>query len=107
MIVMSNRQYPMVKAFLDAGDGYMDEETAQQYDQRPFRSMLIRKWIDYRPGYGFYLTKLGREAWRDYHGTAIWRKNPTLPLTAYFNPTLYQLKARAPRPAPHALRGAA
>lgn len=93
MILLSNRQYPMVKAFLDAGmNAYMDIETAQRYDQRPFRSMLIRKWVAFRPGHGFYLTKEGKNAWCDYHGTEIWRKNPALPLTSYFDVTAYGLR---------------
>lgn len=94
MILLSNRQYPMIQAFIDAGDGYMDIETAQRYDQRPFRSMLIRKWVAFRPGHGFYLTKDGRNAWQDYHATEIWRKNPNLPLTAYFDPAAYKLAPR-------------
>jgi len=101
MIVLSNRQYPMVKAFIDSGENYMDIEAAQRYDQRPFRSLLIRKWVAFRPGHGFYLTRAGKDAWRNYHGTEIWRKNPTLPLTAYFDITAYKLKA-APGKVRHA-----
>ena len=105
MITLSNRQYPMVKAFLDSSDNYMDIETAQRYDQRPFRSMLIRKWIAFRPGHGFYLTKEGKNAWLDYHGTEIWRKNPNLPLTAYFDVTAYGLRKAPPKKAVvHVLR---
>jgi hypothetical protein len=92
MILLSNRQYPMMQAFLDGGlNFYMDIIEAHRYDQRPFRSMLIRKWIAYKPGRGFYLTREGRDAWRDYHGTEIMRKNPTLPLTSYFDATAYGL----------------
>jgi hypothetical protein len=105
MIVLSNRQYPMMKAFLDGGDSYyMDIEEAQRYDQRPFRSMLIRKWIAYRPGRGFHLTRDGRNAWRDYHGTEIWRKNPTLPLTAYFDVTAYHLRVQPKKATVHVMR---
>jgi hypothetical protein len=98
MILLSNRQYPMVQAFIDNGDTYMDIETAQRYDQRPFRSLLIRKWVSFRPGHGFYLTREGKAAWQDYHGTEIMRKNPRLPLTAYFDATAYSLRV-APRKA--------
>lgn len=94
MILLSNRQHPMVQAFID-GHEYMTIEEAQQYDQRPFRSLLVRKWVAYRPGRGFYLTREGKQGWNDYHGTEILRKNPTLPLTAYFDATAYGLKKPA------------
>jgi hypothetical protein len=71
---------------------YMNIEQAQRYDQRPFRSMLIRGWIAYRPGRGFHITPEGRKARDEFHHTEIARKNPTLPLTAYFDPTVYGLK---------------
>ena len=93
-ITLSNRQFPMVQAFMDGGtDFYMTIEEAQRYDQRPFRSMLIRQWVQFRPGHGFYLTRTGRDAWHDFQSTEIWRKNPTLPLTAYFDPTSYRMKS--------------
>jgi|SRR5579862_571220 len=97
MITLSNRQYPMMKAFIDNPDSYMTIEEAQRYDQRPFRSMLIRRYIAYRPGKGFHITKEGREHWREFESTEIWRQNPLLPLTAYFDPTAYGLK-HEPKP---------
>lgn len=96
MTRLSNRQYPMLRTFAEAGDGYhMHIDEAQAYDQRPFRSMLIQKWITYRPGRGFHITKEGRRAWLEFLQTEIWRKNPTLPLTAYFDPTAYGLRVVA------------
>jgi len=95
MILMSNRLYPMLETFVTLGGSYyMSVETAKRYDQRPFRSMLIRGWIAFRPGPrgGFYLTREGRQAWQDYHHTEIWRKNPRLPLTRYFDADAYQLR---------------
>lgn len=103
MTRLSNRQYPMMRAFTDeANDYYMDIETAQKYDQRPFRSMLIHDWIAYRPGRGFFLTKTGAAAWREFQQTEIFRLNPDMPLTSYFDPSLYGMKTtskrkRAPR----------
>ena len=35
---------------------------------------------------------LGREAWREFFMTDIARKDPSLPLTAYFDPTAYRLR---------------
>lgn len=97
MILLSNRQYPMLQAFMDGGgaDFFMPLEEAQRYDQRPFRSMLVRGWVGYRPGRGFHLTREGRDAWHDYHATEIFRKNPRLPLTAYFDPTAYRMAPKA------------
>jgi hypothetical protein len=93
MTNLSNRQYPMLKTFAEADPGYhMPIEEAQRYDQRPFRSMLYRRWITFHPRRGFHVTREGRDAWRIFFHTAIWRKDPTLPLTAYFDPTAYALK---------------
>jgi hypothetical protein len=39
---------------------YLSIEQAQHFDQRPFRSMLIRGWVAYLPGRGFRLRKAGR-----------------------------------------------
>ena len=94
-ILLSNRQYPMLEAFIDGGERFfMPVEDAQRYDQRPFRSMLVREWVSFRPGRGFYLTREGRAAWHDYHDTEIFRKNPKLPLTAYFDVTAYRMKVK-------------
>jgi hypothetical protein len=87
---LSPRQYPMLKTFIDGI--YMSIEQAQHYDQRPFRSMLIRGWVAYRPGRGFHVTPLGRKAFDTFHHTEIGRKNPYAPLTSFFDPTEYGLK---------------
>lgn len=110
MTRLSNRQYPMLRAFIDGGAGfYMRIEEAQTYDQRPFRSMLIQKWVAYTPGRGFHITREGRDAWNEFLTTDIARKNPSMPLTAYFDPTAYGL-AKPKRARVHVLpadRGAA
>ena len=98
MTRLSNRQYPMLQMFHELGAGaFMTVEEAQRYDQRPFRSMLIRQWISYRAGRGFQITREGEAAWSEFLSTDIARKNPTRPLTSYFDPTAYGLhrKARA------------
>jgi hypothetical protein len=77
----------------------MSVSLAQQFDQRPFRSMLIRKWIAYRPGRGFHITREGRQAYRDFEQHDITRKNQALPLTSYFDPTQYGLKTPAKKKA--------
>lgn|SRR6188508_2056786 len=92
MTRLSNRQFPMMQAFVDLRGDYMSIADAQAYDQRPFRSMLIRKWIVYRHGRGFHLTPAGQDAWNEFHTTSIARLNPAMPLTAYFDPTAYGLK---------------
>lgn len=92
MTRLSNRQYPMLRTFIELGaHGYMNVEDAQRYDQRPFRSMLIQQWIAYRPMRGFHITRKGRDAWEEFERTEIWRKDATLPLTSYFDATAYGL----------------
>lgn len=92
MTRLSNRQYPMLLALHDLGtDHFMTIEEAQRFDQRPFRSMLVRRWCAYRPGRGFHITKEGRAALEEFLTTDITRKNPAAPLTAYFDPTAYGL----------------
>jgi hypothetical protein len=93
MTRLSNRQYPMLRTFAEESpDYFMRIEEAQAFDQRPFRSMLIQGWIQFRTGRGFHITREGRAAWREFEHTEILRKNPSLPLTAYFDPTAYGLK---------------
>jgi hypothetical protein len=90
MTRLSNRQFPMLQAFIDNGsDHYMSITEAQTFDQRPFRSMLIQKWIAYTPGRGFHITRKGRDAWHEFHATNIIRKNPFAQLTKYFDLTQY------------------
>ena len=90
MTRLSSLQFPMLEMFTTGV--YMNIEQAQKYDQRPFRSMLIRGYIAYRPGRGFHITPEGKRARDEFHHTEIARKNPLLPLTAYFDPTAYGLK---------------
>lgn len=95
MTRLSNRQYPMLLALVQNGrDGYMTIEEAQRWDQRPFRSMLIQGWCAFRPGRGFHVTKEGEAAMHEFQTTEILRKNPSLPLTAYFDPTAYGLSRK-------------
>lgn len=99
MTRLSNRQYPMLLALCDNGlNGYMPIEDAQKWDQRPFRSMLIRKWCAYKPGRGFHVTPEGRDAMQEFLSTDIARKKPWLPLTAYFDATAYGLAAPRRKP---------
>ena len=110
MTRLSNRQYPMLQALYDNGPNvYMSIEDAQKFDQRPFRSMLMRKWAAYRTGRGFHITAEGRDALREFFDTDITRKNPHLPLTAYFDAMAYGLAAPKKARGVHAIsrRGAA
>jgi hypothetical protein len=89
----------MLKHFAARGSDYhMSIDQAQKFDQRPFRSMLIRGYIEFSPrNKGFHLTPAGRDAWEAYQHTNIARKNPTLPLTAYFDPSVYGLTVVHPK----------
>lgn len=89
MTRLSNRQYPMLEAL--AAVDYITYSEAQAFDQRPFRSMLIRKYMAYKPGKGFHLTQAGRDARKEFYDTDILRRNRNLPLTAYFDATAYGL----------------
>ena len=104
MTRLSNRQYPMLKAFTECI--YMSVEQAKLYDQRPFRSMLIRQWIKFHPKHGFQITQDGQKAWNEFRSTEIWRLHPERPLTAYFDAKVYGLTA-ARRPVHMMRRGAA
>ena len=109
----SGRLYQMMSALYDNGvEGGMPIEDAQRFDQRPFRSALIRGWATYRSNgvRGFHITKEGKEAMEDFHTINILRADPKRPLTSYFEPTQYGLAkprkkekgAKAPRgPAPN------
>ena len=108
MTRLSNRQYPMLKMLFDNGaDAYMSIEEAQQFDQRPFRSMLVQKWCAYRPGRGFHITKEGKAAMYEFMTTDIVRKNPNMPLTSFFDATAYGLPKRVVRVHEMSKRGAA
>jgi hypothetical protein len=76
----------MLKEFAANGAAYMPIGHAQKFDQRPFRSMLVRKWIAYHPGHGFHITREGRAAWEEFRTTPILRLHPDRPLTRYFDP---------------------
>lgn len=89
MTRLSNRQYPMLLALHDTD--FMSLDEAQAFDQRPFRSMLIRRWAVYKPGRGFHITREGKASLQEFLTTNISRKDPSMPLTAYFDPTAYGL----------------
>lgn len=104
MINLSDLGFPMLYALTQLKGKYMSYEEAQSYDQRPFRSMLIRGWVKWsRKEHGFYLTKEGEEAWMKFNSRDISRKNPHLPLTAFFNAEAYGLAG----PKEKSMRGAA
>lgn len=105
MTRLSNRQYPMLRMLFENGQrGYMTIADAQKFDQRPFRSMLIRGWCAYRPAHGFHITKEGEQAMLEFESTDILRKHPELPLTRYFDPTAYGLKPEKPKAKVHTMR---
>ena len=93
MIRLSTLQFNTLKLFVspEIGTLYVSIDQAKQYDQRPFRSMLIHEWISFKPGKGFYATRAGRDAYWDFLDHNIQRKNASLPLTAYFDERAYSL----------------
>ena len=83
---LSNRQYTMLQMFASEPKEYvMKMEAAQGFDQRAFRSMLIRRYVAWVPSQkGFRLTAEGRAAFHVFEATDITRRDPSRPLTAYF-----------------------
>jgi hypothetical protein len=93
----SGRQLKMLEMFADNGlDGYISYIDAHAFDQRPFRSMLIRRWISYRPGRGFHITREGRDALYHLRDARITRNEHmiTHPLTKYFDSIAYGLEGK-------------
>lgn len=99
MTTLSNRGYPMLREFHVRGAGHvMSVAEAQHYDQRPFRSMLMRGWIEYSPkAKGFRIIDKGRAAWHEFNATAITRQDPSMPLTAYFDAAAFGLSFQKPK----------
>ena len=54
--------------------------------------MLIQKWVAYKPGRGFHITPQGQRAMTEFRNTDIARKNPSMPLKAYFDAAAYGLR---------------
>ena len=94
-IKMSNRQLAMLEGL--AAVDYMSIEEAQAWDQRAFKSMLLREYAVYAPRKGFHLTAAGRAAQHDFYGCDILRKDRTRPMTSYFDASLYGLTPRKKR----------
>lgn len=74
----------MLRVFADAG--HLTLEEAQFYDQRVFGSMLQRRWIDFTPMRGFFITPAGLQAWQ-------LLKKPLLP-NDRFNPEYFERRQR-------------
>jgi hypothetical protein len=92
MMQLSALQFPTLRHFVE-GKPYLSIEEAQALDQRPFRSMLKRAYVAYRPGRGFHITPEGLQAWDDFRFHNYLRTDPTRPLTAYFDQRAYSLAA--------------
>jgi hypothetical protein len=96
----SGRQLKMLQMFNDNGtEGYISYIDAHAFDQRPFRSMLIRKWISYRPGRGFHITREGKAALYSLEQAQITRNEHMIshPLTRYFDSVAYGLEDQPKR----------
>lgn len=90
-INLSKRQYSLLEMFVE-GALRLNIPSAQHFDQRPFRSLLVRRWIVYSRNHGgFHVTREGRQAWDEFRHADIQRRDPTGPLTRFFDPTQYGL----------------
>src|SRR5215467_10295638 len=96
-IQLSDRTYPLLQTFEDkTSDYHMKIDEAQKIDQRPFRALLVRGYIAFRPGRGFHITRAGRDVAKhflDEDGTRNRRSENRFnaPLTSYFDPVAYGL----------------
>ena len=90
MTRLSTLQFNLLRIF--ARGVAMSVDKARLYDQRPFRSLLMRKWISYdrRQG-GFAITAAGQDAWHDFWHHTVKRRHPSLKLTSYFDASSYGL----------------
>ena len=109
MIQLTNRTSPLLEIFASHGNDWaMPYEHAKVYDQRPFRALLMRGWVEYSAKlHGFHATKAGREAWTVFNETEITRRNFNAPMTRYFDPVFFGLleeKSPKKREAPGAHR---
>lgn len=89
---VSNYQLPLLRLLIEHGKRALSIEEAMEFDQRGFRSFLIRKWVSYQPGHGFRLTAEARKAWDQLQHTDIQRLDPSQPLTRYFDYVAYGLE---------------
>lgn len=96
-IVLSNLQLALLE--IAAHADHISIEQAQHFSQVTFGSALREKnkWLAYRPGRGFVLTKKGRAARAGMYEADITRKNVNGPLTRFFDPTAYGLEPRKKR----------
>jgi hypothetical protein len=90
---ISNRQYNLLREFVHKPK--MSADSAAQWDQRAFRSFLIRDWVSYTPERGFHLTEKGFLAWKAFEKTDVTRSNIHGPLTRYFSLEIYGARAEA------------
>ena len=82
---------------------FLSVSEAAKLDQRSFGSLYHRGWLGHRSGKGFYATAEGMTKFAEYAlGEARRRKNSALPLSHYFDPTIYQI-----HPVKKVMKGAA
>jgi hypothetical protein len=67
---------------------------AQEWDQRAFRSFLVRGWVDFNTARGFYLTQEGLNAGENFRHANIHRADPSAPLTSYFDINSWGAKSK-------------
>jgi hypothetical protein len=106
---VSRFQFPVLREFcLMRSGSYVSVAEAAKLDQRSFGSLYHRGWLGHRPGKGFYATAEGLSAFDEYmQSEARRRKHPELPLSHYFDPTIYQLHEPKKAKVMHAHQGAA
>lgn len=100
---LSSLQYSMLKMFATEPSSFrMPIETAGQFRQDSFRSMLMRGYIEYQTNsskkgnVGFHITAEGQRAYHEFEVANILRRIPSLTLTSYFHhPRVERIARRA------------
>ena len=106
MIQLTERTNGLLEVFAREGlDYHMAIEELQSYDLRPARALHMRGYIAFGRK-GAHITKEGLAAWDKWHNPSLTRKDPTMPLSHYFDSVAYGLpvvrkkRAKAKRTAP-------
>lgn len=107
----SGRQLALLEMLDHVGiDGHISVDEAMTLNQTTFRSAMIRGYCVYRASganRGFHVTKDGREALRLFRNADITRKDPTQPLTAYFDAASFGITPERKKKEPAKARGPA
>ena len=83
-VLMSNRQFAVLRMFTENPNLVVDLDTAMSVDQRSFGSMFHRTYIRFDRGKkGFVITSLGRQAKMMFEATNDFKDHPSAAFSHY------------------------